>query len=153
GEYATSPDGVVWQVGAASLSSGEGKIKYHNGQFVFWSGDNVRFSADAVNWSAPANAGVSAISDVSHGGGDWIAGGWNGVAVSPDSVAWTAVFPGVQVRTVGAGQGRFVANLVGSGGAIYYSTGPGGTAWRQANGPTGGQSVAFDGSRFVMTGP
>ncbi len=151
---ATSVDGVVWDVQPTALASFlPGNLRHLDGQFVYWSGDNVRFSADGETWSAPANIGVSAISDISHGGGYWVAGGWNGVAVSPDGAAWTTVFPGVQVRTVGAGQGRFVANLVGSLGGIYYSTGPGATAWRQANGPAGGQSVVFNGSRFVMAGP
>lgn len=151
---ATSVDGVVWDVQPTALASLlPGNLRHLDGQFVFWAGTNVRFSGDGETWSAPVNAGVQTINEVARGDDRWIAGGSWGLSASPDGSSWTLVFPSQVVRTVGFGNGRYVACLAGANGAIHYANGPGATNWRQANtAANGGQSIVFDGTRFVIAG-
>ncbi len=151
---ATSEDGVVWDVQPTALATLlPGKLRHLDGQFVFWAGPNVRFSADGETWSAPVDAGVQTVNEIARGDDRWIAGGSWGLSASPDGNSWTLVFPSQIVRTVGFGNGRYVACLTGSNGAIHYASGPGATNWRQANAAAnGGQSIVFDGTRFVIAG-
>jgi len=153
-DIATSADGIVWDVQPTALASLlPGKLRFLDGRFVFWAGPNVRFSADGETWSAPVDAGVQTVNEVARGDDRWIAGGSWGLSASPDGNSWTLVFPSQIVRTVGFGNGRYVACLAGSNGAIHYASGPGATNWRQANAAAnGGHSFAFDGTRFVIAG-
>lgn len=156
GAVASSPDGSSWSTtnvpGGDMLKS----VAYLNGQFIAV-GDAadpvadspILTSADGQSWTNRTSGTSTSLTGVAYGGGEYLAVGFNVALSSVDGVDWTDVTPPspfVFVPTrIAYGNGVFVA--MGPAGS-YVSTN--GLDWRSV--PTGGYSLVFDGTRFVMGG-